>query len=179
VANDDGCPDLPAKRRVAAAITFGATPATMVEQGRLGDRDRDEGQAVLRARHTCANKLVRWSGARATSEPLVRRRLLLSLLLILAFLLGNNLGWKYVFAPMLGWAFISWAFASMRSMASGGTPSAVEGSNEPERVSPRERVLYWCEECGTELLLLIRGSGTNPRHCGTKMHERAEVLGEA
>jgi DNA-directed RNA polymerase subunit RPC12/RpoP len=39
-----------------------------------------------------------------------------------------------------------------------------------------ERVLYWCEECGTEVMLVIRGSGTPPRHCGTKMHERAELL---
>ena len=33
-----------------------------------------------------------------------------------------------------------------------------------------------CEECGTELVLLVRGSGKAPRHCGGSMHERAELL---
>ena len=43
-------------------------------------------------------------------------------------------------------------------------------------VTGDERVLYWCEECGTELVLLVRGSGDPPRHCMAKMHERAELL---
>lgn len=103
------------------------------------------------------------------------RRLLLLPLAAVAVVVGMELGWRYVFAPLLGWAFIAWAFASLRSMAGGGTPAASEGENEPRPVRARERVLYWCEECGTELLLLVRGSGVNPRHCGTKMHQREEI----
>ncbi len=106
------------------------------------------------------------------------RYLALAAFALVALIVGQGFGWKYVFAPLLGWAFIRWALASLRSMAAGGTPAAMERENAPRVASTlRERTMYWCEECGTELLLVMRGSGVIPRHCGTRMHERVEVLG--
>ena len=40
---------------------------------------------------------------------------------------------------------------------------------------PDVRVTYWCGTCGTELLLLRRGSEAPPRHCGESMTRREEV----
>ncbi len=107
----------------------------------------------------------------------MKRLVVLVSLLAVAIVVGNTWDWKFVLAPLLGWAFVAWAFASLRSMAAGGTPAAVEGDNTPRPVTASERVLYWCEECGTELLLVVRGSGVIPRHCGARMHERVEVRG--
>lgn len=84
---------------------------------------------------------------------------------------------KYVLAPLLGVGIWLWARATLRSFTTGahGADLADDG---PERVDPStdDRTLYWCEECGTELVLVVRGSGLPPRHCGTRMHERTEIL---
>jgi DNA-directed RNA polymerase subunit RPC12/RpoP len=46
----------------------------------------------------------------------------------------------------------------------------------PEPVADtEERTVYRCEECGTELLLLVRGEESPPRHCGERMRGRTEV----
>lgn len=37
------------------------------------------------------------------------------------------------------------------------------------------RILFWCSTCGTEVLLLRRGSDAPPRHCGEGMDRREEV----
>ena len=37
------------------------------------------------------------------------------------------------------------------------------------------RITFWCEECGTEVLLLRKGSDAPPRHCGESMIQREEV----
>lgn len=92
-----------------------------------------------------------------------------------AVLVGTQVGWKLVLAPLLGLVIWSWAAATLRSMATHGT-TGVAATDVPEVVVDRpERTLYWCEECGTEVLLLVRGSGRPPRHCATSMHERNEV----
>lgn len=79
----------------------------------------------------------------------------------------------YVFGPLLGlaiWRVGTASFASLRA----GAGHVPEG--EPETVDPRvERTMYWCEGCGTELLLLVRGTPTPPRHCGERMVERREI----
>lgn len=102
--------------------------------------------------------------------------LLVPLLVALAVVVGVAFGWKWVFAPLLG-AFI-WqaAVATLRSLAPGGSgaPGGPSGA-APTPVAPGERTLYWCEECGAEVLLVVRGSGGPPRHCGTRMHERTEL----
>jgi DNA-directed RNA polymerase subunit RPC12/RpoP len=105
-----------------------------------------------------------------------RRPIVLLVVVLVAVVIGTQVGWRFVLAPMLGLAIWSWATASMRSMANHGT-SGTAASDEPEVVIDRpERTMYWCEECGTEVLLLVRGSGVAPRHCATRMHERAELV---
>ena len=46
---------------------------------------------------------------------------------------------------------------------------------EPEVPPADVRITYRCEECGTELLLLRKGSESPPRHCGEAMLRREEV----
>lgn len=46
---------------------------------------------------------------------------------------------------------------------------------EPEAPPPNVRVTYWCAECGTEMLLLRKGSESPPRHCGEAMVRREEI----
>ncbi|MDP8969701.1 MAG: hypothetical protein M3N52_04240 [Actinomycetota bacterium] len=80
---------------------------------------------------------------------------------------------RYVLAPLLGLAIWRVGIASFGSLRGGGTHLA-EGSPQP--VDPRvERVTYWCEGCGAQLLLVVRGTQDPPRHCGERMHERHEV----
>ena len=47
----------------------------------------------------------------------------------------------------------------------------------PEVVAPPPdvRVTFWCETCGTEVLLLRKGSEAPPRHCGEGMTRREEI----
>ena len=104
------------------------------------------------------------------------RLLVLVPLAIAAVVVGNTFGWKWILAPLLAGAMIRWSFATFRSMVHGGQGLADGPEDGPAPVGPDERTLYWCEECGTEVLLLVRGSGTPLRHCGTRMHERTEIL---
>lgn len=105
----------------------------------------------------------------------MRRPVVLIPLLLLAVVVGTQVDWKLVIAPLIGLAIWSWASATLRSFANHGT-TGVAASIEPEVVSDRpERIFYWCGECSTEVLLLVRGSGSAPRHCGERMHERAEL----
>lgn len=80
---------------------------------------------------------------------------------------------KWVLAPFVGFAVLRVGFAMLRSMAAGGP---TERAPEPVVDRP-ERTLYWCEECGAELLLVVRGTDVAPRHCGERMHERVELVG--
>jgi DNA-directed RNA polymerase subunit RPC12/RpoP len=79
----------------------------------------------------------------------------------------------YVFAPLLGLLILRIGQASFGSLRRGasyipdGPPVAVDLAVE--------RVVYWCGGCGAELLLLVRGTHTAPRHCGEKMTERSEI----
>ena len=94
--------------------------------------------------------------------------------LAFAIVIGQLVGFQWVFAPLLGFVIFKWSFTTLRSMAYGGQ---ADEPNEPQPVSlDDDRILYWCEECGTELVLTVRGTGKAPRHCGTSMHERAELL---
>jgi hypothetical protein len=38
------------------------------------------------------------------------------------------------------------------------------------------RILFWCDTCGTEVLLLRAGNENPPRHCGEPMLKREEIL---
>jgi DNA-directed RNA polymerase subunit RPC12/RpoP len=80
---------------------------------------------------------------------------------------------EWVLAPLLGLLIYSVGVASFGSLKRGashipdGPPEAVDLSDE--------RVSYSCTGCGAEVLLLVRGAPTAPRHCGERMHERTEV----
>lgn len=107
---------------------------------------------------------------------MVLRLFLLTLAGLVALVVGLSFGWKYVFAPLLGAAIFLWALAMLRSMVHDGRARVDAEQQSPRPVTGAERVVYWCEECGTELVLVVEGSGVAPRHCGSRMHERAELL---
>lgn len=88
---------------------------------------------------------------------------------------GVNWGWKWVLAPLLGVGILAWSRATLRGMVQGGSRTEDEAPTVPK---DNERTLYWCEDCGAELVLTIRGAATPPRHCGSPMHERVELLGD-
>lgn len=84
---------------------------------------------------------------------------------------------RFVFAPLLGlfiWRLGIASFGSLRQ----GAAHIPDGPPEPVDVTT-ERVVYWCDGCGAELLLLVRGAAVPPRHCGERMTERREVAGPA
>ncbi|MEE8600124.1 hypothetical protein [Euzebya tangerina] len=80
---------------------------------------------------------------------------------------------EWVLAPLLGLFIYAVGVASLGSLRRG---ASYIPDGPPEPVDPaEERVSYYCTGCGAELLLLVRGSATAPRHCGEKMHERIET----
>ena len=105
----------------------------------------------------------------------MRRALVLLLVGVVTVLVGTQFGWRLALAPLLFLAIWTWARATLRSFVRHGQ-TGVAATDEPEPVPVDERTMYWCEECGTEVVLTVRGSGLPPRHCGTRMHERSEVL---
>ncbi|MEX2550438.1 MAG: hypothetical protein WD638_09440 [Nitriliruptoraceae bacterium] len=92
----------------------------------------------------------------------------------LAVLIGVNHGWQWVLAPLLGYALLRWSIASLRVLVHDG--KELGGDDDDAGPAAADgRTLFWCEECGTELLLLVRGSARAPSHCGQRMHERTEI----
>ncbi len=89
-----------------------------------------------------------------------------------ALVIAVVFGAKWVLAPLLGYAIFRVGTTTLRSMAAG---APVRDPPEPVLNRP-ERTLYWCEQCGAELLLLVRGAETPPRHCGERMHVRIERI---
>lgn len=82
----------------------------------------------------------------------------------------------YVFAPLLAVAILWFGLGSLFSLQRG---AAHVPDGAPSTVDPtQERVTYWCAGCGAEVLLLVRGTASPPRHCGEPMRERAEILRE-
>jgi hypothetical protein len=79
-----------------------------------------------------------------------------------------------VFGPLLGLLILRIGLATFASLRAGGA-HIPDGPARPVDLSA-ERIVYWCEGCGAELLLLARGTTIPPRHCGERMTERAEVL---
>ena len=105
----------------------------------------------------------------------MNRALKLLLVTVVVVVLGTQVGWRWVLAPLLGLSIWAWARATLRSFLRHGQ-TGIAADTEPEPVGIDERTMYWCEECGTEVVLTVRGSGLPPRHCGERMHERSEVL---
>lgn len=79
---------------------------------------------------------------------------------------------RWLVAPAIGYAVWRVGTAMLGGLVT--ESKAPEGPPQPI-VNPAERILYWCEACGAELLLVVRGDDTPPRHCGERMHERAEI----
>jgi len=105
--------------------------------------------------------------------------LLLIPAVIIGVFVGVTFGWQWVLAPLLGWAMLTWLIASLRVLVSDGKgDDAGEGEVDASPISGNERTLFWCEECGTEVMLLVRGTPRGPSHCGQRMHERTEILNE-
>lgn len=102
--------------------------------------------------------------------------LLLIPLIGLAVVAGLQFGWQWVLAPLLALALLRWLLGSLRALVTDARTLEDEEGAAPEAVGTDERTLFWCEECGTEVLLLLRGTSRAPSHCGQRMHERTEIL---
>lgn len=92
---------------------------------------------------------------------------------VVATALGASLGWQWALAPMLGWGVWTLLSGALRSMV--GDARAGQGSADPEPVARDQRSRYWCQECGTEMVMVVRGSDRPPRHCGLRMQERSDA----
>ncbi len=100
--------------------------------------------------------------------------LLLIPAIAIAVVIGINVGWQWVLAPLLAFALLRWSIASLRVLVT-DAKHLETGAGEAAPVGADERTLFWCEECGTEVLLLVRGTSRAPSHCGQRMHERTEI----
>lgn len=103
------------------------------------------------------------------------RWVVVSVAVVVAVLVGVNAGWRWVFAPLLAAALLRWTIASLRVLVTDAKDLQLNDGG-PAPVGGDERTLFWCEECGTEVLLLVRGSARAPSHCGQRMNERTELL---
>jgi hypothetical protein len=93
---------------------------------------------------------------------------------LVAVLIGVNWGWRYVLAPLFAFLLLQWLLGSLRALVAGGRQTGGDGEAATP-LAEGERTLFWCEECGTEVLLLVRGTDRAPSHCGQRMHERTEL----
>lgn len=80
---------------------------------------------------------------------------------------------RVALAVVFGAAIFAVGLATLRGLARPRAKAAFEVVEAPP---PGVRILYWCENCGTELLLLRKGSEAPPRHCGEPMIRREEIL---
>jgi hypothetical protein len=92
----------------------------------------------------------------------------------IAVAIGVTFGWQWVLAPLLAYGLLRWSIASLRVLVTDGRNLGDEEARAAP-VSPDERTLFWCEECGTEVMLLVRGTARGPSHCGQRMNERTEI----
>jgi hypothetical protein len=103
----------------------------------------------------------------------MKRLVWLALLVALGAAFAGAIPIQWVLAPLLGLLIYSMGVASLGSLRRG---ASYIPDGPPEAVDPaEERITYLCSGCGAEVLLLVRGSATPPRHCGERMHERREV----
>ncbi len=108
-------------------------------------------------------------------RPGPTRRLRTFIMLVavsVALIVGIVFGWRWVFAPLLAAGLLSWSLASLRVLVQDaqdddGVPSVQDGP---------ERTVFRCPECGTEVLLLYRGTPKAPSHCGQRMAARTEIV---
>lgn len=101
---------------------------------------------------------------------------IVAVVLVVGGVIGVNLGWAYALGPLLGYAVYRYITGNLRALMHGSNYMVDGDGDEPSPLSGDERTLYWCEECGTEVMLLVRGTPRAPSHCGQRMHERTELL---
>jgi hypothetical protein len=80
-------------------------------------------------------------------------------------------------AVIAGLVIFFLGFSVIRGFA--GPRGAASGSLPLEAVKPLPegvRILWWCDTCGMEMLLLRAGSEAAPRHCGEPMVRREEIV---
>lgn len=80
---------------------------------------------------------------------------------------------RVLFAILIGVAIAAVGGSMLRGLSRPG-PSA-PSPDEAQPMLHVARVTFWCETCGTELLLLRKGTDAPPKHCGEKMLQREEV----
>jgi hypothetical protein len=87
---------------------------------------------------------------------------------------------RVFFAVLIGLAILFVGLGVLRGFAmprrGAGTPGSPPPLEVAKPVAEGLRILYWCENCGTEVLLLRAGSEAPPRHCGEPMTRREEIL---
>jgi hypothetical protein len=85
-------------------------------------------------------------------------------LLVARYAGGVSWGARAAVGLLIAFAVVRWGLASMRPMQPG------QKSYEPVDVVEDAGVpVYACKACGTQLVLLRRGSDKPPRHCGEPM----------
>ena len=100
------------------------------------------------------------------------RAVLLLVALPAAPIVGIVFGWRFVFAPLLAAMLLSWSIASLRVLVQ----DAQDDDGVPAVQDGPERTVLRCPECGTEVLLLYRGTPKAPSHCGQRMVARTEII---
>jgi hypothetical protein len=105
--------------------------------------------------------------------PARRVRSLIRIVAIpVALIVGIVFGWRWVLAPLLAAGLLSWSLASLRVLVQ----DAQDDDGVPAVQDGPERTILRCPECGTEVLLLYRGTPKAPSHCGQRMEARTEII---
>lgn len=80
---------------------------------------------------------------------------------------------RVAIAVVIGLVILGVGFATLRGFAGPRTRGpALPTAN---LLPPGLRIVFWCDTCGTEVLLLRTGTEQPPRHCGEPMTKREEV----
>ena len=100
------------------------------------------------------------------NRRLATRLLLAAVVLLLVARYAGGVSWgaRAAVGLHLATLVVRWGLASMRPLQTGAK------TYEPVDVVEESGVpVYSCKECGTQLVLLRRGSDRAPRHCGEAM----------
>lgn len=99
---------------------------------------------------------------------MVRWALVAVIAVVVAFVFGP----RWVIAPLVGYLIYRVGTGMLAGMAADAdaTPPAPKAITKT-----KERTVYTCGECGTEVVLVVRGEEAPPRHCGERMQPRTEI----
>lgn len=81
-----------------------------------------------------------------------------------------------VFGPLVAYVILRVGLATFNSLDAGA--DHIPDSDPVPVDLDTERTVYWCNGCGAEVLLLVRGTPLPPRHCGEKMSGHLEIAGD-